>query len=208
MNCITHICVKSSDIKMKGDIIGDCVVCGNSTNEGISIKKSFSGKFTRNYNLCYGDCVCPFCFEFLKNSDFRKKSWVATKDKVIFGKRAEIRTYIFNPPKKEFVIYITKTGKRQGWLDGIHYINYTSERFYILTDFAGAIYANRDEAIEMYEVVKLLRSHKISKTQIITGEFKVYTYKKAIQDGYEDLLKKVKKYIGNPLWEVIVYVAD
>lgn len=200
---ITYLCIK---IPLKGDREGICVVCGGKTEEGHPLP--FSDNFTGYSYLTYGDCMCPHCFTFFKDQNFRKKSWVVTEKQVNFLKRCEIIAEIIDPPEPPFAIYITQTGQRQGWLNGMKFINYSQDRFYIMTDFAGCILADRKEAHIMNEIIKALRVRKVSKTQLRTGDFTMYIYKKSVENNWQHLIDEARKHIKKPLWEVMLYAAE
>jgi hypothetical protein len=61
--------------------------------------------------------------------------------------------------------------------------------------------------IKRIELITLLLEKKISKAEITTTEFNSKTYQKAKNENFLDLLKEVKKYKREPLWEVVCYVS-
>lgn len=197
------LCIKSPK---PGQKTGVCCVCGKNTDNGYDIP--FSDNFTGYSFLTHGDCACPHCYTFFKTPEFRRYSWVATTDEVRFLKRSEIGNIILNPPKPPFFLYITQTGQRQGWLSAFKFISYSEERFFIATDWVGTIFADINNIRNMYKLIRVLREMKVSKTALRTGEYTMFQYRDAIEKGYDNLIDDTKKHIKDPLWEVMIYVAD
>jgi len=199
----SRLCVQQP---VKGEIEGHCCLCGMRTKEGFAA--GFSNNFTGYSFLMHGNCLCPWCFAFFKNQDFRKKSWVATEHNVTFLKRVECGEVLVNPPQPPFFIYISKTGQRQGWLSALRYVSYSRDYFCVSTDFVGHFWVTIKEVKSAREILIKLREKKVSKTILRTGEYSMYIYKRAVQEGWEDDLVEIKKWIRKPIWEVMVYVAE
>ena len=186
-------------VETKGEITGKCVVCGRSTNKGLEI--DYSKRFT-NWNLLQGGtCICPPCHELTRNQAYRRSMWVANKEGITFFKKKEMLHYILTPPHPPFAMYLTRTWKKQGFFRLINKINYSREHYVIALDMQ-LIQVNREKATEMKETAELLRKQKITKTELISGQF--YSHRYAILDP--SLIYKIQQeYIKNPLWELIVY---
>ena len=205
MTGIAQLCIQSPE--EKGDITGSCQACGIETKEGLP--PPFSDTFTGFPYLVYGNCFCPHCHAFFKNPSLRKRSWIANqKEGVIHLKRLEAREYILNPPRAPFAFYLTRAGKRQGWLSGMRSLNYNREKYQLLTDFAGNVIMEKNEVRKMNELIEKLRKNKVSKTQLLSGNYTMYTYRKAIEGDWEDLIQSAREHIKKPAWEVIVYVNE
>jgi hypothetical protein len=200
---ITHLCVQNP---VAGELKGVCVVCGQQTLTGY--KLPFSDNFTGYSYLSHGDLTCPRCYTFFKTPEFRRKSWIASQDGVLYLKRLECRQHILNPPTPPFFLYITKTGQRQGWLSALKLMNYSQGRFYISTDWVGHFLVERSEALIMATQIAFLREREISKTTLLTGNPSMKQYRLAIEGGWEGEFGKIRKYVKQPLWEVMVYVSE
>lgn len=201
---ITHLACKYAT---PGEVSGRCTLCGASTDTGYNMP--FSEKFTQYSTLYDGDCVCQYCYAFLKEQGFRRRSWVATESTVVFLKRSELMHYLLTPPNPPFAIYITQSGQRMGWLSNIRAVSYSQQRFYILTDFVDTVFVNDIKAVHVRaKLVTQLRERKVPKGQLRTGEYSMSTYKKAMNGGWENLLDIAREYAGEQLWEVLVYVAE
>lgn len=198
---VTYLCIKDPE---QGSLTGTCCVCGKPTQTGF--KRPFSEKFVGYAYLHFGNCLCPHCYAFFKDQTFRLKSWVATSQDVMFLTREACLQTLLDPPTPPFAIYLTQSMQRQGWLGGLHCVNYDRDKFYLLTDFAGQVLIARKEAEQINTLIQTLRTKKISKEQLLSGKFKMYTYQKALEEGWQNLLEAVRPYIKTPLWEVIVYV--
>lgn len=199
---ISHICAQP----VYGDKQGKCVLCGIETTAGNEI--NFSDNFTGYSYLCYGDVLCEYCYGFVKNQQFRYHSWIASKGDIKFLQRNECLDYIINPPDPPFAFYITLTNKKQGWLEYYRQaVNYSKNRYVLLTDFAGVVFVELEEAKKMNDIVVFLREKKMPKAQLLQGEFSISLYKKAIEEGWEEYIVEARKNTKKPLWEVIVNVA-
>jgi len=200
---VTEFCIKEPE---RGSKQGVCCICGKETKEGHKVP--FSDNFTGYSFLIHGDCACPYCWTFFKTQDFRRRSWVATAKEVRFLKRNEVREVMLEPPEPPFFIYVTQSGQRQGWLSALRYISYSRERFFISTDWVGHFMVDRQLAKQMDNLIWLLRDKKISKTALRTGQYSMKQYRLAIEGGWQDLIEEARRYVKNPLWEVMVYVAE
>jgi len=179
-----------------GSLSGKCVICGFKTDKGHPVE--FSDNFTAWNLLHEGNCICEFCYELVKNQDYRRKSWIATVEGVKFLKKDEILPTLLDPPIP-FAIYITRTGKKQGFLQVISKVNYSKERFFIAFDDE-LIYVERDQLNEMVDLAK--RARKLGFTKSDLREPSVKRWK------YRDVCEAISDFSKNPLWEVVVYAVD
>jgi len=177
---------------------GKCVVCAQTTEKGHPVE--FSKNFTAWNLLQQGNCVCEYCYTILKNQEYRRKSWVASMQGIRFLNRTEILPVLINPPEPPFAIYITKTGKKQGFLHLINRVNYSKTNYLIAFDDQ-LIHVNLEQVREMAKIVKEARKLKFSKTELL-GDIKVKHFE------HYDLCCKILRYVKNPLWEVVVYVSE
>lgn len=206
MNLPSLIFKKDYDILKKGILQTTCVCCGENTDAGFTF--SFSDNFVGFNRFYYGEGICPICFAFFQDQKYRRSSFIATKESVEFIKNIDFLEKLKTLPEPPFFIYITHTFQKQGWIGDLNKISYSKENFYISTDFfENAIKVNYNEIIKRIEIVKNLLEKKISKAEITTTEFNSKTYQKAKNENFLDLLKEVKKYKREPLWEVVCYVS-
>jgi hypothetical protein len=190
----------------KGEEAGTCILCGVETEEGFPVE--FSSTFTAFSHLAYGNVLCPSCNAFFRNQDFRRRSWKITPCGVEFLKREQVLEFLTTEEKPiPFAVYITSTGQKQGWLQGFRYVNFSKQKFFIHTDFVGCVLAEYRQVVEFAELIKFLREKKVSKTELTSGEFSMYTYRRSIENNFELELRKAKEFVSQPLWEVMVYVC-
>jgi len=189
-----------------GELEGVCVLCSRYTKSGHAIE--FSEKFT-SYNLLNeGDCICEYCFTLVRNQEFRRKSFVLSKEGVRFLPRAECREVLLAPPTPPFFIYITQTGQRQGWLSAMQCVSYSRERFWVSTDFVGHFLANLQELKRMDELISELRKAGVSKNSLRSGTLSAVEYRKLLEKSLTHLWDEVRDYVKTPSWEVMCYAAD
>jgi rRNA maturation protein Nop10 len=189
-----------------GTLSGECVLCGRHTENGHPVE--FSEKFT-SYNLLReGNCICEYCYTLVKNQEFRRRSFVLSKEGVRFLSREECRDVLLSPPEPPFFIYITQSGQRQGWLSAIHCVSYNKERFWVSTDFVGHFLANLRELKRMDKLISDLRKVGVSKNSLRTGELSMAEYRKLFEKNLAQLWDEVRECVRTPGWEVLCYVAD
>jgi len=189
-----------------GKLSGECVLCGRSTESGHPVE--FSENFT-SYNLLReGSCICGHCYTLVKNQEFRRKSFVLSKEGVRFLSRAECREVLLSPPDPPFFIYITQSGQRQGWLSAMQCVSYSKEKFWVSTDFVGHFLTNLRELKKMDELIWDLRKAGVSKNSLRSGTLSAVEYRKLFEKNLTHLWGEVREYVKTPSWEVMCYVAD
>jgi len=189
-----------------GNLKGECVLCGRHTESGHPVE--FSENFT-SYNLLReGDCICEHCYTLLKNQEFRRRSFVLSREGVRFLSREECREVLLSPPDPPFFIYITQSGQRQGWLSAMHCVSYSRERFWVSTDFVGHFLVNLQELKRMDGLIADLRKAGVSKGALRSGELSAVEYRKLFEKNLSHLWNEVRAYVKTPEWEVLCYVAQ
>uniref|UniRef100_A0A7C5SZ05 Uncharacterized protein n=1 Tax=Thermocrinis ruber TaxID=75906 RepID=A0A7C5SZ05_9AQUI len=185
---------------------GECVLCGRATERGHPVE--FSENFT-SYNLLReGNCICEYCYTLVKNQEFRRRSFVLSREGVRFLSREECREVLLSPPDPPFFIYITQSGQRQGWLSAMHCVSYSKERFWVSTDFVGHFLASLRELKRMDELISVLRKAGVSKSSLRSGELSMAEYRKLFEKNLSHLWNEVREYVKTPEWEVMCYVAQ
>ena len=190
----------------KGNISGTCIFCGQQTKFGHRIKDSISGNFTMAYALQGGNCSCEYCYSFMKDQTYRRKSWVADNMGLKILDKNEKKNILFNPPDPPFFISITIAGQKQPWIQAFDRLSYSKNKYYFAYEPFGLVYFDRQIAIEMDLLIEKALRHKITKTELKT-HFKMKTYERAAKEGFEELLEKIKPFRHNQLWEVLINVT-
>ena len=183
-------------VPIKGNIEGTCVICGYYTKYGHKVK--LSDNFTMWSLLQEGNCICEYCYELLKNQDYRRKSWIATTNGVKFIKRHDVLPFMLKP-EVPFAMYITRTGKKQGFLHIVNRVNYSREHYFVAFDDE-LIYVNRGILVNMVDVATEARKLGFRKMDLIDPATRMWKYR--------DLCNEIVKYKGNPLWRLVVYAVD
>jgi hypothetical protein len=168
----------------------------------------FSDNFTAYNFLREGDCICEHCYTLLRNQEFRRRSFVLSKEGVRFLSRLECREVLLSPPEPPFFIYITQSGQRQGWLSAMQCVSYSRERFWVSTDFVGHFLANLEELRRMDELISELRRGGVSKNSLRSGTLSAAEYRKLFEKNLTQLWDMAREYVKTPSWEVLCYVAE
>jgi len=188
-----------------GSIEGICAFCGyTKSDEFYEFSEVVSDNFVY-YNKIKGKKICDKCYRVFKDQRFRYSSFVATSGKVEFLKPKEILNFLYNPVYPNF-IYLTKTFKKQGWVDGFEKVSISPEFFYIHTDFVGCIQVDYQEFMNVLRKFQKLVEAKIPKTSIVVEET-ISSYRKVLESGLETEFSEVKKYRNTGILEVLAYVV-
>jgi len=183
----------SSNIKR----FGFCSFCGK---EGLNLFPLILKKtFTRADYLHDTGLICPACKHLYETQEYRKKNWIITKREFSFLKKEEVLSRVVNIRRADlpFVLYSTKTYKKQGWLNLLNTLNYSIDSFIIAYDMQ-LIHFTRNKLLEYKEKAEYYRSKKITKNELITGILKNQNY-----TVFENPLKEekyLKKRKGNINW--------
>jgi len=181
----------------EGNSKGTCVLCGRETDKGHPVK--FSANFTAWSLLGAGNCICERCYTIVNDQTYRRKSWVATTDGIQFLTRKDVLPTLLDPPEPPFAIYVTKSGKKQGFLQLMNRVSTSRDTYYVAFEDS-LIFVDRMKIKEMAEVAKEARKLKFTKSDLVNPSVKRWEH--------EGLCEKILRYRSNPLWEVVVYAVD
>ncbi|MEN2997777.1 MAG: hypothetical protein ABDH28_01890 [Brevinematia bacterium] len=186
------------------EIEGVCALCGPTLSPAFyPLEEVVSDNFVY-YNKVRGNKLCQRCVEMWRDDRFRRSSFLATSNGVMFIKPKEAVQFLLSPTYP-FVIYLTKTYKKQGWLEGFRNISVSSNIFYIHTDFVGCVQTTWEEVKSLLTAVEKVISNKIPKTRLVSMD--VNTYKKILEFGLEEEYKLIREYTNTPVLEVVMYVT-
>jgi len=194
-----------------GNDEGHCFICGRETKHGW--RETPSSAFTAWAQIYAGDVICEHCRPLLKNRSFRLRSWIATGEAVHFmadENRDWMWEAFIEPPSPPFAWYITVGRQKQGWISIMRYVNESPDggRYWIGTDFTDKpVLMEITWARQAQPLIAELRSRKLPKTAIKDGAYSPSHYRRAIEEGWEELLERAREYAGDPRWEVMVHVA-
>jgi len=180
---------------------GKCVVCGRFSKKGHPI--DFSPNFTMYSVLEGGNIICEYCRSMLDNQDLRRHSWIAyiVDGEKILEKldRKRVLEYLCDPPNPPFVIYVTRTGKKQGYLMLVNRVN-MSRNFYNIVWDDVLIPVFRDRVVFYHTVVKNALEKGLRKSELLHGCM-VKNWDK------RDICCMVEKYRGDILWRLVVWAS-
>jgi CRISPR type IV-associated protein Csf1 len=198
----TLLCSARNIDPERGTHTGPCIFCGLETAAGhkAELKETFTA-----YDLIQGGtCICPECWHVYNEQMYRKKAWVVTQSTFTEVKRENAKELLLNPPEPPFVIYLTQTWKKQGWLNLINRVQESQTDYTIGLDY-DLIEVNTSKLEEYCSIISEILEKKITKTELQTGQFKAKSYEKL---GYDmELIEKIKVLAGNPLWNLAIFVS-
>jgi CRISPR type IV-associated protein Csf1 len=185
-----------------GCFSGECILCGLETDKGH--KAELKDTFTAYDLIQGGSCICPECWHVYNEQMYRKKAWVVTASTFTEIKRDGAKELLLNPPEPPFVIYLTQTWKKQGWLNLINRVQESKTNYTIGLDY-DLVEVNTQKLGEYCNLIVELLEKKIMKTELQTGQLKAKSYEKL---GYDmELIEKIKMLVGNPLWNLAIFVS-
>jgi CRISPR type IV-associated protein Csf1 len=186
----------------KGDLSGQCVFCGLDTIEGHEAKLKVT--FTAYDLIQGGSCICPECWHVYNEQMYRKKAWVVTPSEFTEVKRDAAKELLLNPPEPPFVIYLTQSWKKQGWINLINRVQHSKSNYTIGLDY-DLVEVSTEKLRDYCELITELLEKKMTKTELSTGQFKAKSYEKL---GYDIvLMEKIKTLAGNNLWNLAIFVS-
>ena len=201
---LSHLVCSSRNINsVQGDTMGNCIFCGQYSEHGHPAK--LKTKFTAYQYIQSGLIICPFCYEIYNNQEYRKNMWYASEHEYKTFKRDAAKSILLDPPDPPFVIYLTKTWKKQGWLTLMNKVNYDKDSFFVGFDY-DVIFVYHDKLIKYIDLISMLLEKGVSKTELKTGQLKPRSLKKIDMDL--ELMKEVQILSGQALWALCLYICQ
>jgi hypothetical protein len=196
------ICSARNMVPNEGELQGICVYCGEYTEHGHKFKPT--GQFTTYQHIQGGTCICEYCNEMKSSQDYRRSMWAANPKTFITFKPDTAKEILCNPPEPPFVMYFTKTWKKQGWPQLVNRVNYSKEKFIVGYDYDLVLVASRKRD-EYLKFAQELLDRGLVKTELLTGHLKTRSYEKLDFDF--NTIKKISFLCTDPLWNLCVYVS-
>lgn len=179
-----------------GELEGECFICGNFANKGVSTKIAIKKTFT-DFNYCRNkksEIVCECCYFAISYKTLRMYGMFCNKDYgTLIVNQSDYKDIILNNNKTPFIICVPSSGQK--WL---HYkapvntdINYLKIQFE-----DNVINCTKKEFKDTLCLIEYLLNNKITKSDILTG---TYNHSKIIKIGIEnfkkieDELKQIRK---------------
>ncbi len=192
-----------------GRVAGTCVLCQRDMKDGLRLRDVVSGNFTGWAHLYAGEGMCPACAYLFSDQTFRKRSWVAS---LAGGFREleteEVRPVLLDPPEPPWFAYARRQGHRQAWLACLHRVNHSRERYWLChEDLEAPVLVTRAQVREMCALIDEALARGVTKTELLTGQAGTGTWRRALEEGGEALLREVARLAGTTAWEVIVRVT-
>lgn len=209
----SNLLCKTQDVQVEnGELAGTCCVCGNYTHQGHKTK--FGANFT-SANLINnsGDVICPTCKYCVKNSNsLRRTMFLLTEDEFLTFKKQDIKDIIFNLPKKQFYLYLTKTWQKIGWiLMNEAYNDGETDIIKVVIDY-DVITVDLNTLKKYYVFVRELRDCKISKPSLENGELTPFQFNQLVElknrEYARKVTKKIKQLKNNQEYNLAVYIVD
>ncbi|WP_152650449.1 hypothetical protein [Heyndrickxia coagulans] len=129
---------------------------------------------------------------------------MANKERIWLPNRVEMRKFLLRPPDPPFVINLAVSQKKHIAFKGE--VNYSRDIFTVMYEEMPVLIV-RKEFARLLELVEHFL-YGFTKTEITTGE---YSQKRILEFGieaWEAFEERVKPYRGNPLLDVVMFVAQ
>lgn len=198
---MTNTQIVSNNFKIEiGKEKGICLMCSSETQKGFKSKDFIKDARFTNFDILSNiksKVICEHCAVCMKNDDLRRKSFIASKEKIIYLQKNDIENYIFNLKehvKGEFIVCLTRTFKKHNAFRAK--VNIDAERFYIREEDNEYLF----EVSEMKKLYEKLNEFYMyfNKEEIATGNYNLMSIKEfGIENFgvYDNLIKQHRKTI-------------
>lgn len=198
---VTNTRIVSENFKIeKGREKGNCIICAIETEQGFKSKDFIKDARFTNFDILNNinsNIICEYCACCMKNDDLRRKSFIASKEKIIYLQKNDIENYIFNLKEhiqSEFVACLTRSFKKHNAFRAK--VNIDTERFYIREEDNEYLF----DAKEMKSLYEKLNEFYLyfNKEEIATGNYNLMSIKEfGIKNFeiYDNIIKQHRKTI-------------
>jgi hypothetical protein len=189
-----------------------CMFCGDNLLDisGEKYKKILSSNFNdwhnRRFNSNYicSNCIACFDSKAMQGKSLRLYSCLITESELKILKRKDIFNAIIKNKETPFIFGV-QYGSRRYWHFNAE-INYNLDVFTIATEKYKLI-INKGDFLSLYKKCKKLHEQRISKTEILTGNYKKYKYiEKFGINAFFELDNHIKKYRNTNLLEFTLFI--
>jgi len=164
-----------------------------------TIKPRFSDNFMAWPLLSDGNGICDFCNKIMKDQTYRKSCWIIENGKTEFFKREKITDIIQKEKTTPFLIYVTESYKKQGFINILSRPNFSNKKFIIAFDNS-VISIDTEKYSALFSLAKEAREKKFSKTELLTQPNVKHW-------EYEDLCISIMKVKHDPTWRLAVFAV-
>lgn len=147
-----------------------CAICGERTGD-VDVRDVTGNAFTQYDLLRARDSpgACEACAWAKAQKEFRWSHWVVSPAGLRKFKWFEAEEVLFNPPEPPFAIYCTTSMKKIGAL--FTPVNHSREGFTVQMEMTPVAF-NPARAEPVLETIKVLRGHKFTEAEMISGHYK------------------------------------
>jgi CRISPR type IV-associated protein Csf1 len=181
-----------------GPGLQNCIFCGTSlTEEAKTI--TFPQTFTAYQLIQAGDKACPQCATMFTDPKYRRNSWIFREGK--FEAVKDPTAFLLNLPEPPFLLYLTKTKRKHGWIRAAQNPTLSTKRFILVVDEEKIMFDTQVYA-ELYAFCRNLFARRIPKAVMLGGMPKPSDHRKYGLNWKESF--KLRELQYNPLWRVVV----
>lgn len=189
-----------------------CPLCRFESYKGFRWKDVNLSVFT-NWDWFCDDVpyLCPACTAVLKDDKLRRRDVIVTENEVIYLQkknledREKIMDFIFNPSSLPFVVSIPSSYKKHVLPRAI--VNVSSRHVAVQYE-EETIWINVERDRPIFEIIKRLRSEKVSNTQIEQVDFDTTRTKKIFSEHELSFFTaQLKPYRGTALLNFLITMA-
>ena len=186
-----------------------CYVCGNATSVGH--REAPSDVFTAWADIYSGDVLCEWCHGALHHRPHRMFSWMASLAGVRFqtkDDRGWLLDALLSPPDFPCAFYLTRGGQKQAWITLHRYVTHSQNTMWVGTDWTSRpVLINRAWIDWNLPLLRRVRGVGLSKQKLLSGQFTMKDLERAMLGGWMEDIDSCRRLVGNPKWEVLVYVV-
>lgn len=191
-----------------GDLKGDCFICGKPTEKGkaskIAIKKTFT-----DFSYCKNkksEVVCEYCCFATSYKTLRMYGIFCNEEKgILIVNQSDYKDIILNNNATPFMVCIPSSGQK--WLHYKAPIN--NDTNYLKLQFEdNTISCTRKEFIDTLELIEGLLDEKITKSEILTGNYNHARIIKLGVNKFKEVEERIKPIRKTNFLELCVKLAN
>lgn len=204
MKTLSELICKHKRIKPEpGELEGICCLCGKETKYGF--KKKFGANFTAAPEVSLGTVICEHCKPLIGlSNELRRSMWIVTESEFRKFKKDEAKGVLLNLPTEPSYLYLTNTWQKVGWIKMLNKYNDSHDGLICCCLDYDTYFIDRETIKELFSFIEKLRELKIPKTELESGELSMHHFRKL--ETPRETAKKLKRYAGNPVWKLVVYL--
>lgn len=206
----TEIIYKALKSDLRGNLDGNCCVCGRHTEKGFKTKDYIKNARFTNFDLLKkpkSNVICEYCAYCMQNADLRRKNFIADCEHIEFLTKNDIENVIFDLEshvKGEFVVCMTQSFKKHNSFKAT--VNSDASKFSVQLE-DNSLYIDVGTHKDLYSTLNEMYLW-FSKDEILSGDYSYLAIKDFGVDNFSMCESKIKQYRGSMAFDFLIYILN